>query len=94
LTFTLGSGEHGIGLGKKEFLVDELGEGTVELMRTIKSVIDPLDLMNPGKVACFAILLCISFFLRFKYPSCIQRNPPLSRILMEKRLDSNIKDNL
>jgi hypothetical protein len=45
-----GTGEHGVGIGKKEFLVEELGEGTVGLMKTIKRVIDPLGIMNPGKV--------------------------------------------
>jgi FAD/FMN-containing dehydrogenase len=46
----LGTGEHGIGIGKKEFLVEELGEGTVGLMKMIKRAIDPLGIMNPGKV--------------------------------------------
>lgn len=45
-----GTGEHGVGVGKKEYLPAELGEGTVELMRTVKKAIDPLNLMNPGKV--------------------------------------------
>jgi hypothetical protein len=45
-----GTGEHGVGIGKKEYLVDELGEGTVELMRTVKRAVDPLNLFNPGKV--------------------------------------------
>jgi len=45
-----GTGEHGVGVGKKEYLPDELGEGTVELMRNIKRAIDPLNLFNPGKV--------------------------------------------
>jgi len=44
------SGEHGIGFGKKEFLVEELGAGTVRLMRTVKNAIDPLNLFNPGKL--------------------------------------------
>ncbi|KAF5386827.1 hypothetical protein D9615_001627 [Tricholomella constricta] len=44
------TGEHGVGVGKKEYLTDELGEGTVELMRVIKRAIDPLNLMNPGKL--------------------------------------------
>lgn len=39
-----------MGVGKKEFLVRELGAGTVQLMRTIKRAIDPDDLFNPGKV--------------------------------------------
>ena len=47
---SLGTGEHGVGIGKKEFLVHELGVGTVQLMRTIKHAIDPDDLFNPGKV--------------------------------------------
>ncbi|CEL55629.1 hypothetical protein RSOLAG1IB_01641 [Rhizoctonia solani AG-1 IB] len=44
------TGEHGVGVGKKEYLVEELGPGTVELMRTIKRAIDPHNLFNPGKL--------------------------------------------
>lgn len=44
------TGEHGVGVGKKEYLVDELGENTVELMKTIKKAIDPLNILNPGKL--------------------------------------------
>lgn len=44
------SGEHGVGLGKIEYLPTELGQGTVNLMETVKRTVDPLDLMNPGKV--------------------------------------------
>ena len=45
------TGEHGVGVGKKEYLVEELGEDTVELMRTVKKAVDPLGIMNPGKVS-------------------------------------------
>jgi len=45
------TGEHGVGVGKKEYLVEELGVNTVELMRTIKHAIDPLNLMNPDKIS-------------------------------------------
>ncbi|KAI5116581.1 hypothetical protein M0805_009224 [Coniferiporia weirii] len=44
------TGEHGVGLGKKQYLYEELGEGTVELMKTIKHTLDPLGLFNPGKL--------------------------------------------
>ncbi|EGN93922.1 hypothetical protein SERLA73DRAFT_144955 [Serpula lacrymans var. lacrymans S7.3] len=44
------TGEHGVGIGKREYLEEELGEGTVELMRAIKKTIDPLGLFNPGKL--------------------------------------------
>jgi D-lactate dehydrogenase (cytochrome) len=47
----IGTGEHGVGVGKKEYLVEELGVNTVELMRTIKRAIDPSNIMNPGKVS-------------------------------------------
>jgi FAD/FMN-containing dehydrogenase len=40
----LGTGEHGVSIGKNEYLVEELGEGTVQLMKTIKKAIDPLGL--------------------------------------------------
>ncbi|MFV0679860.1 FAD-binding oxidoreductase [Ottowia sp.] len=44
------SGEHGVGLHKMGFLVDEAGEGAVAMMRTLKQALDPLNIMNPGKV--------------------------------------------
>ena len=46
----IGTGEHGVGLGKKEYLTAELGEGTIALMKTIKATLDPHNLFNPGKV--------------------------------------------
>ena len=44
------TGEHGIGEGKKHFLVPEFGEAAVGAMRTLKRAFDPDDIMNPGKV--------------------------------------------
>ena len=44
------SGEHGIGLDKREYLVDLLGERQIEIMRGIKKVFDPKGILNPGKV--------------------------------------------
>ena len=44
------SGEHGIGLHKMGFLIDEAGEGAVQMMRTIKKALDPQNIMNPGKI--------------------------------------------
>jgi D-lactate dehydrogenase (cytochrome) len=44
------TGEHGIGLHKMGFLVDEAGAGAVEAMRTIKRALDPKNIMNPGKI--------------------------------------------
>jgi len=44
------SGEHGIGLHKMGFLVDEAGAGAVDLMRTVKRALDPKNIMNPGKI--------------------------------------------
>jgi D-lactate dehydrogenase (cytochrome) len=44
------SGEHGVGLHKMGFLVDEAGPAAVDLMRQIKHALDPDNIMNPGKI--------------------------------------------
>ena len=44
------TGEHGIGMGKKQYLLDEHGEDAVAVMRSLKHALDPKNLMNPGKV--------------------------------------------
>ncbi|KAK4246007.1 hypothetical protein C7999DRAFT_15844 [Corynascus novoguineensis] len=44
------SGEHAIGIGKKECLRDELGDQTIGVMRALKRAVDPKWVMNPGKV--------------------------------------------
>jgi len=42
--------EHGIGLSRRAALVDQVGEDAVGVMRTIKAALDPLGIMNPGRV--------------------------------------------
>lgn len=44
------TGEHGVGVGKKELLRAEVGDDTLSVMRSIKSVLDPTNIMNPGKI--------------------------------------------
>ena len=46
------TGEHGVGLGKQKFLLAEHGEA-VGVMRQIKQVLDPLNILNPGKIFAF-----------------------------------------
>ncbi|MDL9978974.1 FAD-binding oxidoreductase [Microbacterium sp. ASV49] len=44
------TGEHGIGLLKRRWLADELGDDQWRLQRDIKGVFDPQGILNPGKV--------------------------------------------
>ncbi len=44
------SGEHGVGLGKREFLEQEVGADALTVMRSIKAALDPHGIMNPGKL--------------------------------------------
>lgn len=44
------TGEHGIGLGKRQLLQEEVGNVGIETMRQLKATLDPKGLMNPGKV--------------------------------------------
>ena len=43
------TGEHGVGLGKKKYLAAEYGEA-LDVMRLIKSALDPKGILNPGKI--------------------------------------------
>ena len=44
------TGEHGVGQGKIKYLKAEHGEAALNAMRAIKRALDPLDIMNPGKI--------------------------------------------
>jgi glycolate oxidase len=44
------TGEHGVGVLKRDWLATELGELSTRLHRDIKKTFDPLGILNPGKV--------------------------------------------
>ena len=53
LTLSLGgtlSGEHGIGLAKREFMTRAIDAPTLDVMRQLKTVFDPDGILNPGKL--------------------------------------------
>jgi glycolate oxidase len=44
------TGEHGVGLAKRDFLELEQGKDVVSLERRLKALFDPLGILNPGKI--------------------------------------------
>lgn len=44
------SGEHGIGIAKKDYLARQIGPGGVAVMKRIKQAFDPEGILNPGKI--------------------------------------------
>ena len=60
------TGEHGVGQGKRKYLKAELGDG-LAVMRAIKTALDPLDILNPGKI----FSACVSC-ARFPLPILLQ----------------------
>ncbi|CAB1439199.1 unnamed protein product [Pleuronectes platessa] len=44
------TGEHGVGLGKRALLREEMGATAIQVMQGLKDVLDPDNVMNPGKV--------------------------------------------
>jgi glycolate oxidase len=47
------TGEHGVGLAKKDFLHLKTGEAGLELMQRLKAAFDPNGILNPGKIVNF-----------------------------------------
>jgi glycolate oxidase len=46
----VGSGEHGVGVAKKEFLPKFLGDASMRVMRGLRRELDPQGILNPGKM--------------------------------------------
>ena len=44
------TGEHGVGLAKKEFLPKFAGDGQMRVLRSLRRVLDPNGILNPGKM--------------------------------------------
>lgn len=44
------TGEHGVGLGKRVLLREEVGPLAIQVMQGLKDTLDPKNLMNPGKI--------------------------------------------
>lgn len=67
------TGEHGIGWGKKESLLWEVGPETLAVMGSLKGSLDPRWVMNPGKIVDVP-------WLRVEYPGSDTAVTPVRRL--------------
>ena len=44
------TGEHGVGLAKKAFLREQVGDASLALLKQVKRTLDPGNFLNPGKI--------------------------------------------
>jgi D-lactate dehydrogenase (cytochrome) len=44
------TGEHGVGLGKRDYLIAEHGDVAIDVMQRLERALDPAGLLNPGKI--------------------------------------------
>ena len=44
------TGEHGVGLAKKAFLREQVGDASYALLKQVKRTLDPGNMLNPGKI--------------------------------------------
>jgi len=47
------TGEHGVGVLKRDWLAQEIGPVAIDVHRAIKAALDPENILNPGKVVAF-----------------------------------------
>jgi hypothetical protein len=64
------TGEHGIGIVKKDYLLQELGVDTINTMKVIKRALDPDLLMNPVRVGSTNSTSLELTYSRAKYSIC------------------------
>ena len=50
ILLTMCQGEHAVGMSKKSALLQEVGNDTLAVMKSLKQSLDPHWLMNPGKI--------------------------------------------
>ena len=62
-----------IDIAMERYLAEELGEGTIELMRTVKQAVDPLNIMNPSKVGWLTLQRFRLLTLSQLYPDPVDK---------------------
>jgi Fe-S oxidoreductase len=85
------SAEHGVGIARTEYMRDQLGDALLNVMREIKSIFDPKNIFNPGKIFGFAYKIDNHLRDNFVRPIELPFHPRLAFAFKDRSFIGNLE---